>query len=180
MIDRLIQRGQIYCVDFGSQIGSEQSGIRPALVIQNNIGNRYSPTAIVTPITSRPKRLSMPTHILLSNCPGLPVQSMAMLEQIRTVDKIRLQAYIGTVDDRTMLMIDKALEISIGICRTHTFPNEIILCLCPVCAAQFYNSNKYRIHRTNLNQITKELCAYCQVRYGYDYTINSRNEVATK
>lgn len=101
---------------------------------------------------------------------------MAMLEQIQTIDKSRLQEYVGAVDERTMIMIDKALEISLGLGHPCSLTDEITLCLCPVCAPQFYNSKEHTIRRTNLTQTAKELCAYCQVRYGYDYTIKKRNE----
>ena len=176
LTNSLIRRGEIYYVDFGTPIGSEQRGIHPALVIQNNVGNRYSPTVIVAPILGRPRRLYIPTHILIHDCTGLATYSMAILEQIRTVDKSRLQEYVGAVDERTLIMIDKALEISLGLGHPRSLTDEITLCLCPICVAQFYNSKEHTIHRTDLTQTAKELCAYCQVRYGYDYTIKNRNE----
>ena len=115
-------RGDIFYADLEPVIGSEQGGIRPVLIIQNNIGNRHSPTVIVAAITSREKDNRMPTHVHIDgwHC-GLPTDSTVMLEQLRTLDKQRLQSYIGSVNKSTMCEIDHALEISIGL-----FSNEIM------------------------------------------------------
>ncbi|MBP3684985.1 MAG: type II toxin-antitoxin system PemK/MazF family toxin [Oscillospiraceae bacterium] len=96
-------------------IGSEQGGVRPVLVIQNDIGNRHSPTVIVAAITSRIKHRHQPTHVHLDGrqC-GLPNDSTIMLEQLRTLDKQRLLGYIGSIGKAKMKEVDKALEISVG------------------------------------------------------------------
>ncbi len=111
-----IQRGEIYLCDLGKNIGSEQSGFRPVLVIQNNVGNKYSPTVIVSAITSSLNKVELPTHIkiIASEC-GLPENSIVLLEQIRTLDKSRLKTKIGNVNSETLKKIDIALAVSIGI-----------------------------------------------------------------
>ena len=113
---RQIRRGDIYYADLAPVIGSEQRGNRPVLVIQNDIGNRYSPTIIAAIITGQIKSKYLPTHVLLTalDC-SLPRDSMVMLEQLRTLDKLRLHHYIGSLSKRKMDEIDAALEISIGL-----------------------------------------------------------------
>lgn len=114
-----VRRGDIYYADLTPVVGSEQGGIRPVLVIQNNMGNQHSPTIIAAIITGQPKSQYLPTHVLLtgSDC-GLPKISMAMLEQIRTLDRDRLQQYIGRVGAEKMQQVDKALKISVGLSFT--------------------------------------------------------------
>ena len=109
-----VLRGQMYYANLDPVVGSEQGGNRPVLVIQNNVGNRHSPTIIIAPITTRVKKLHQPTHIGVPPYFGLPQNSMAMLEQIRTIDKGRLGSYIGCLDDDVMDYVDEALGISVG------------------------------------------------------------------
>ena len=108
-----VKRGQIYYADLSPVIGSEQGGIRPVLIIQNDIGNTHSPTVIAAAITSRFSKASLPTHIEIRKC-GLAKDSIVLLEQIRTLDKRRLKAYMGELDENTMSQIDKAIMISLG------------------------------------------------------------------
>lgn len=108
-----IKRGQIYMADLSPVIGSEQGGIRPCVVIQNDIGNRYSPTVIVAAITGRIKK-SLPTHTVLKST-GLLRNSICLLEQIRTVDKSRLLNYVGEVSKDEMHAIVEALSKSLDI-----------------------------------------------------------------
>lgn len=108
-----IKRGQIYMADLSPVIGSEQGGIRPVVVIQNDIGNRFSPTVIVAAITGRIKK-SLPTHTVLKST-GLLRNSICLLEQIRTVDKSRLLDYVGEVSNNEMNAIVEALSISLDI-----------------------------------------------------------------
>lgn len=109
-------RGDIYYADLTPVIGCEQGGIRPVLVIQNNTGNRFSPTVIVAAITSRMDKHPLPTHVFLgSGRYGLPRNSMVMLEQIRTIDKKRMLEYIGQLDSWHMNQVDAALTISIDL-----------------------------------------------------------------
>lgn len=115
MYQRTIQRGDIFYADLNPVIGSEQGGIRPVLILQNNTGNHFSPTVIAAAITSRKDKANLPTHILLQNIPGLLPVSMLLLEQIRTVDHRRLRGYIGQLGKEKMKEIDVALAISVGL-----------------------------------------------------------------
>ncbi len=110
-----VKRGDIFYADLSPVVGSEQGGIRPILIVQNDIGNKYSPTIIASAITSRLTKAKLPTHIELQ-CGkfGLPRDSVILLEQIRTLDKRRLKSKIGSLDDRTMGAVDRALLISLG------------------------------------------------------------------
>lgn len=110
-----IKRGDVFYANLDPVVGSEQGGIRPILVLQNDIGNKYSPT-IVAAITSKSKKGHMPTHVSIEHdTAGLPRNSIVMLEQIRTLDKSRLREYIGRLDDQTMLNVEKAFKISVGM-----------------------------------------------------------------
>lgn len=113
---QLYKRGQIYIADLTDVKGSEQGGYRPVLIIQNDIGNRYSPTVIVACITSRVKN-NMPTHAMLIDefREGLDKDSVILLEQIRTLDKRRLRKYIGTISSSEMDKVNEALKISVGL-----------------------------------------------------------------
>ena len=109
-----VRRGNIYYADLSGATGSEQDGIRPVLIIQNDTGNKYSPTVIAAAITSKEKRSDLPTHVCLGIDFGLRESSIVMLEQIRTLDKSRLGRYVGSIDDKTMQSVEKALTISLG------------------------------------------------------------------
>ena len=111
----IIKRGELYLADLSPVMGSEQGGIRPVLVIQNDIGNKYSPTIIVSAITSRLYKSKLPTHIsLAANTYGLSKDSIILLEQIRTIDKLRLKEKIGELSPVKMKEVDRALLISLG------------------------------------------------------------------
>lgn len=111
-----IKRGDIYYADLSPVVGSEQGGVRPVLVIQNDVGNKYSPTVIVAAITSQINKAKMPTHIELdANEYGLSKDSVVLAEQIRTIDKRRLKEKIGHLDDELMTRVNEALEISFGL-----------------------------------------------------------------
>ena len=110
-----IHRGDIYYMNFGNQPGSTVHGIRPAMVIQTDVGNRHSPTLIVAAITSEIKKTRQPTHVLIGSQFGLPQESMLLLEQLATIDKVMLQQYIGTADAEFMKTVDRALSISVGV-----------------------------------------------------------------
>ena len=114
-MDGQIKRGEIYYADLSPVIGSEQGGIRPVLIIQNDIGNKYSPTVIVSAITSQLSKAKLPTHIELpAERYNLPKNSVALLEQIRTLDKRRLQEKVTTLSPDKMREVNKALLISLG------------------------------------------------------------------
>ncbi len=112
----MIKRGDIYYADLSPVIGSEQGGIRPVLIVQNDVGNKYSPTVIAAAITSQKYKNSLPTHIRVNadGC-GLAKDSIVLLEQVRTIDKKRLKERMGNLDDVDMDRIDKALSVSFGL-----------------------------------------------------------------
>ena len=112
----IIRRGDIYFADLSPVVGSEQGGVRPVLVVQNDIGNRHSPTIICAAITSQLNKAKLPTHIALSAALySLPKDSVILLEQIRTIDKQRLKEKVCHLDDSMMLQIDHSLRISLGL-----------------------------------------------------------------
>ena len=111
----MIKRGEIYFADLSPVVGSEQGGVRPVLVIQNDVGNKFSPTVIVSAITSQLSKAKLPTHIELpSQEYSLPKNSVVLLEQIRTLDKRRLKEKISCLDERKMKEINRAILISLG------------------------------------------------------------------
>lgn len=111
-----IKRGDIYYADLSPVVGSEQGGLRPVLIVQNDIGNKYSPTVIAAAITSQQTKAKLPTHIRInaSNC-GLSKDSVVLLEQVRTIDKQRLKEKMGELDENSMYGINKALSVSFGL-----------------------------------------------------------------
>lgn len=112
----VIKRGDIFYADLSPVIGSEQGGIRPVLIVQNDIGNKYSPTVIAAAITSQINKAKLPTHIEISAQEyGLLKDSVILLEQIRTIDKKRLREKIGHLDDDLMYMVNEALNVSFGL-----------------------------------------------------------------
>lgn len=111
-----IKRGDIYYADLSPVVGSEQGGIRPVLIVQNDVGNKYSPTVIAAAITSQKEKTKLPTHIPLhSQACGLSRDSVVLLEQIRTIDKRRLKERMGRLDGGDMTKVDKALSVSFGL-----------------------------------------------------------------
>ena len=116
-MDTSVKRGEIYYADLSPVVGSEQGGVRPVLIIQNDTGNRYSPTVIAAAITSQTGKARLPTHIELpveEEC-GLTKDSVVLLEQVRTLDKRRLRERMGRVDDNIMEKIDTAIAVSFGL-----------------------------------------------------------------
>ena len=114
----LIKRGDIFYADLSPVVGSEQGGIRPVLVIQNDIGNKYSPTIIISAITSQINKAKLPTHVeIRAEDFGLLKDSVILLEQIRTIDKRRLREKIGKLDDDLMEKVNEGLYISVGLCE---------------------------------------------------------------
>ena len=116
MIGVTVKRGDIFYADLSPVVGSEQGGIRPVLIVQNDIGNKFSPTVIAAAITSQKEKSKLPTHIELPSvgC-GLSRDSVVLLEQIRTIDKKRLKEKMGRLDDSAMGEINRALSISFGL-----------------------------------------------------------------
>ena len=112
----MIKRGELYYADLSPVVGSEQGGLRPILIIQNDIGNKYSPTVIAAAITSKINKAKLPTHIEVSSIDyGLEKDSVILLEQIRTIDKQRLRERIGQLSDYKMNEVNGAMLISLGV-----------------------------------------------------------------
>ena len=112
----MIKRGEIYYADLSPVIGSEQGGLRPVLILQNNVGNRHSPTVIAAAITSKQEKAKLPTHIALkAEYCGLPQDSLVLLEQVRTLDKTRLKGKTGEIRLQDMYKVNRALSVSLGL-----------------------------------------------------------------
>ena len=111
-----IQKGDLYFADLSPVMGSEQGGVRPVLVVQNDVGNKFSPTIIVAAITSRKNKADLPTHVEIdAGGNGLSKNSIVLLEQLRTIDKKRLKERIGTIDKTRLPEVNEALSVSLGI-----------------------------------------------------------------
>ena len=110
-----VKRGELYYADLSPVVGSEQGGVRPVLIVQNDVGNKYSPTVIAAAVTSKINKAKLPTHIELPKSDyGLVKDSVILLEQIRTLDKRRLKERIGELNENTMHRVDRAILISLG------------------------------------------------------------------
>lgn len=168
--EQVMKRGEIYHADLNPVFGSEQGGYRPVLIIQNNRGNQHSPTVIVAAITSQPKT-KLPTHVPINGIRGLEKESFVLLEQIRTVDKRRLDDYVGRLNRDQMNRVEKALRTSMEIKK---LDKPVLMCLCPMCAKPFYNSKEHFFIRADRDQTIKETCMFCNVRQGYDYLIRKK------
>ena len=120
-VDTTVRRGDIYYADLSPVVGSEQGGVRPVLIVQNDTGNRHSPTVIAAAITSQTGKARLPTHISLSGHDvGLSRDSIVLLEQIRTIDKRRLREHMGHADESVMNQVDSAIAVSFGLPNTTT------------------------------------------------------------
>ncbi len=112
----IVKRGDVFYADLSPVVGSEQGGVRPVLIIQNDIGNKYSPTVIIAAVTSQINKAKLPTHIEISGDEyGLNKDSVILAEQVRTIDKKRLKEKIGHLDEELMARVNEALEISFGL-----------------------------------------------------------------
>lgn len=111
---REIKRGEIYYANLQPVLGSEQGGVRPVIILQNDKGNKFSPTTIIAAITARRGKTQLPTHVTIV-VKGLSRKSIVLLEQIRTIDKNRIKDYVGVIDAATMALIEEAIVISLGI-----------------------------------------------------------------
>lgn len=118
-------RGEMYYANLDPVFGSEQSGFRPVLIIQNDIGNRYSPTVIVAPITTGTKT-KLPTHCYLYEGREKTVSSVVLLEQLRTLDKRRLKRYIGKLKKTSMNEVDRALAVSVGLSKLFCYKKDCL------------------------------------------------------
>ena len=165
MQKRPIKRGEIYYAHLNPVVGSEQGGDRPVLVTQNDVGNKYSPTTVIVPITCKLTKMRLPTHVLIPKAVGLTANSLALVEQIRTIDCTRLGEYIGRIGDKVQVEIDAALAVCVGIEKRFASKGELFeLCLCSRCKKNFRNSG-YVVVKKGW-QATKEECDFCNARRG--------------
>ena len=138
-----IRRGEIYYADLNPVVGSEQGDIRPVLVIQNDIGNKYSPTIVIAPLTCNLNKNPIPTHVFIPKQDNLEQDSVVLAEQIRTIDRSRISGYIGSITREQQLDVDAAVAVSVGIGieKIVSYPPkkpEILnLCLCHRCESDF-------------------------------------------
>lgn len=116
MLDLIVKKGDLFFADLSPVVGSEQGGVRPVLVVQNDVGNKYSPTIIVAAVTSQTSKAKLPTHVeLAATQGGLSKNSVVLLEQLRTIDKQRLKERIGALNEWQIPVVDEALGVSLGI-----------------------------------------------------------------
>ena len=174
-MDKTYSRGDMYYADLGRGIGSEQEGYRPVVIIQNNVGNKHSPTVIVAAISSKvDAKAKLSTHYLLQAENGLELPSLVLLEQLRTIDKKRLGAYIGHLEEKHIRKINHALAVSVGLIEE--VPENLIMCLCPACANNFYGTGSYYLRRVHPDRVEKDICTYCGQRPGFDYEVVKKKE----
>ena len=140
------------------------------MIIQNNVGNKHSPTVIIASITSKTGvKAKLPTHYYIDAEDGLELPSIVLLEQLRTVDKRRLGNFIGHLSEKHICGINHALAVSIGLIES--VPKKLILCLCSTCADNFYGTGAYYLRRIDPRQAAKDTCNYCNQRKGYDHEL---------
>ncbi len=168
-------RGDMYYADLGRGIGSEQEGYRPVLILQNNTGNKYSPTVIVAAISSKvDAKAKLPTHYLLQAENGLELPSLVLLEQLRTIDKKRLGAYIGHLEEKHIRKINHALAVSVGL--TVWVATTLSRNGRAACANTFYGTGSYYLRRVHPDRVEKDICTYCGQRPGFDYEVVKRRQ----
>ena len=152
-------RGDMYFADLGEGIGSEQKGYRPVIIIQNDMGNRHSATVVVAAISSKiGAKAKLPVHHYLRTMCGLQRPSIVLLEQLRTIDKRRLDTYIGRLPAHQMRRVDQALAISIGLHNAAQIRNMVSLC--NTCANSYLNVGVFSLRRIRSKEMTKAICPY--------------------
>lgn len=165
------RRGDVFLAFLDPVIGCEQGGTRPVLIVQNDAGNKRSRTVIVAVITSKPKR-GLPTHVPVPSVAGLREESVVLLEQLKTIDKARLRAYIGHMGQSQMEKVDSALAVSLGIKGARD--GFMLLTLCRKCHQALCDSGDYLVYRSDFRQKEREPCTICNTRTGYDYKVVKR------
>ncbi len=171
------RRGEIYFADLGeNHVGSVQRGIRPVIILQNDIGNREGPTLIVIPLSTQLKKMWLPVHVRIPKMLGLDEVSMALCEQITTIDKGQILSFVGTLGNGTFTSVMTASLISLGfmpVSQRRKLHNEgvdeMILTLCQEHKQAYMDSREYRVLRLDPFQ-SKEECTLCN-QMGYDYKI---------
>ena len=166
-------RGELYYADLGKGVGSEQEGYRPVVNVQTNIGNKYSPTVIVAPVTTNHEaKAKLPTHCYIGAESGLDTSSVILLEQLRTIDKKRLGHFVGRLNRTHLRQLNHALAVSIQL--TEASVNRISICLCSTCAKKFSSIGAFSLQQRSHSQKAKEVCAACKRSAGIDYEMIQR------
>ena len=170
MKTKQIRRGDIYYAKLNPTVGSEQGDERPVLIIQNNTGNRHSPTTVIIPISCSIKKSSLPTHVIIPQLTGLRADSLALAEQIRAIDRSRLGIYIGSISGATQAEIDAALAVSMGIELRRPPKGEMfVLTLCTRCEDNFTESGYIAVRKGR--QSFREICDFCNMRQGISFGV---------
>jgi mRNA interferase MazF len=165
-----IKRGDMYYANLNPTVGSEQGDFRPVLVVQNNAGNSHSPTTVIVPITRNLNKTSLPTHVGIPRESGLDSDSLALCEQIRTVDCSRMTSYIGHISGEVQAEIDDALLVCVGIEKHRAVKGEMmVLSLCPRCESDFRDRGYVPMKKGW--QEVKENCDFCKVRQGLTFGV---------
>jgi len=165
-----VKRGDMFYANLNPIIGSEQGDLRPVLVVQNNSGNIHSPTTVVVPITRNLNKTELPTHVVIPRSSGLNGDSLALVEQIRTIDRSRLISYIGRIGGDVQAKIDAALLVCVGIEKRRAAKGEMLtLTLCSRCERGFRDSGYVLLKKGW--QENKEDCDYCKVKQGLTFGV---------
>ena len=168
-MENQFQRGEIYLADLSNAVSSEQSGVRPVVIVSNAFINQYSPTVTVAAISSKQKRLELPTHVPVKQDTGLRYESIVMLEQLRTISKSRFYPHkIGKVDAITLHLIDQALLVSMGI---GLFGNIDIRVLCSRCLKDYLSTDAFWIQRSDPFDPITYPCCICGNPHGRSYSL---------
>ena len=174
-MSRTYLRGDMYYADLGQGIGSEQAGYRPVVIIQNNKGNKHSPTVIVAAISSKAGvKPKLPTHYFINAECGLKLPSIVLMEQIRTLDKQRLTKYIGRLSSKHIQGLNHALAVSGGLSKP--IPGKLRLCLCGACADAFRSTGAFALRKITPGQAEKTCCTYCGKSQGEDYAVTAKRK----
>ena len=170
-------RGDVYYADLGNHKGSVQSGYRPVIIIQNNKGNQNGPTLVVVPVSTEIKKMWLPVHVLLTQESGMKERSMAMCEQITTIDKSQIGSYMCSLREGELKEINRAVLISLGMkpIKNKVFrkqrSNEMVMTLCRAHLQPYFYDRDYIVRRIDRTQ-NRERCVCCD-NLGYDYRITT-------
>jgi mRNA interferase MazF len=176
MDKKKITRGDIYYADLNPVIGSEQGDCRPVIVVQNDTGNAHSPTVVIVPLTRNLRKNRLPTHVLIPKHCGLGRASLMLGEQIRTVDRSRLSAYIGHISKGVQPIVDKALAVCVGLEKRRPQKGEMLeLYLCSQCESDFKRSG-YLLIRKGLHDIYNN-CDFFKIEKGLNFGIFNLDKV---
>ena len=170
MSKKQIRRGDMFYANLGTTIGSEQGKFRPVLVVQNDVGNAHSPTVVIVPITHNLNKKPLPTHAVIPQSTGLEHDSLALVEQIRTIDRSRITEYIGHIESKVQAEIDTALSVCVGIENSRSSKGELLeMTLCSRCESDFRSSGYILLKKGW--QENKENCDFCKVKQGLTFTV---------